>query len=176
MRQRFVLLRVLCAAVIAGAWSAPRALTAQTPAGFWISGVASSGDRAASFGSTTASRAGTITGVELWWRREWWSVSMLALGAEFAGATASSGTVATGEVRATLGRRALGVDVGVARRALAGAFGTVTTDAGRVGLRTELPLGGTGFSVGAALGTLVGASDANGDDAESWIRYASSSR
>jgi hypothetical protein len=170
------LLACVVALACVAALGVPQALVAQTPAGLWVGGVASSGDRAAAFSGATDNRSGTLTGVELWWRREWWAVSVLALGAQFAGSTASSGGVATGEVRATFGRRALGVDAGVARRALAGAFGTATTDAGRIGVRTELPLGGTGLSVGAALGTLVGASNASGDDVESWIRYASSSR
>lgn len=167
--RRAVLLAVLAVSVT-------QRVAAQTANGFWLSGVASSGERAASFAGATGTGQGVQTGVEVWWRREWWAVSAQAIGAEFTGTNAASGGVATGDIRATIGSRTFGVDVGAARRALTGAFGTVTTDAGRLGLRTELPLGGTGLSVGAALGTLVGASNASGDDAESWIRYAPSSR
>jgi hypothetical protein len=137
-------------------------------------------ERTAAFGSDVGTRSASGRAFDVTWRATWGGVMLRVLDADFgtggatnaAASVAGAGQVALGDVRVLLGPRAATADVGVMRRAFTGGLGTVAASALRVGGRSEVPVGGSGVTLGIAAAVYAGGPELRGREAESWVSWS----
>jgi hypothetical protein len=120
--------------------------------------------RNAAFDSTLGTATGTMSGFDMAFRAKWFGAEARLFGGKFAGDSGSTagGKIANGDINLYGGPSTIALLVGYGRRGFTGAFGSTSWSFIRVGVRSDLPLGGSGLHAGVAIAIYTGVSSLGG--------------
>lgn len=131
---------------------------------FRVGGLGLMSTRNAVFESAVGTSSAIVGGGEgdLWWRNV--GIGVRVFGGDFAAdsGTQAVGKVANGDLAVQVGIRELSAEVGYGLRALTGAFRTTRWSFIKVGARSSIPLGASGFRGTMSFGVYTGVSQAEG--------------